>query len=97
MMCRWVQRAGWGIVDRPLEGDHGGTAYVAPLGDGTISVLGGPVAAVLRCALQAQDLADVARLVATQLGVTADDVDLDVTREVVDELVDLGVLTEKTS
>ncbi|MFK5633426.1 MULTISPECIES: hypothetical protein [unclassified Ornithinimicrobium] len=92
----WTVTPGWGVVDRPDEGAHGGTIYAASLTDGSISVLEGPVAAVCRALLQAPGLADVSLLVAADLDVAHEDVDVEVMTEVLDELVALGVLVATT-
>ena len=91
-MTLWTRAPGWGVVDRPEQGDHGGTVYAAPLADGAISVLEGAAAAVCRAALVGADLEGVARAVAGDLGVGLDDVDGEVLTDVLDELAALGVV-----
>lgn len=91
-MTTWHLAPGWGVVDRPTEGEHGGRLYAAQLLSGEISVVGGATAVVTRAALDGHDLTGIRRVTAVGLGVPMADVDLDVLREVLDGLVSLGLL-----
>lgn len=89
----WDRHPGWGVADRPDDGEHGGRVYVAPLDSGVIHVLEGPSALVLRAALQGLGLDGIHRSVARELSVGVEEVDLEVVGELLDDLVALGVLT----
>lgn len=88
----WRLAPGWGVVDRPEEGEHGGRLYVSSLVDGPIINLEGPAAVVARAVLEGKDLTEVRRWTAQALEVPDDDVDETAVHELVAELVDLGLL-----
>ncbi|GAA5159570.1 hypothetical protein [Ornithinimicrobium tianjinense] len=89
----WELAPGWGAVDRPGDGDHGGRLYVAPLLSGEITVLEGAAASVARAALAGHGLAQIPAAVAAELGVEVPDVETEVVGELLQELVELGALT----
>lgn len=89
----WQRHPAWGVVDRAADGDHGGRMYVAPLDTGIIRVLEGPAAVVCRAALAGLDVAGIRRAAAAELDVDVEDVDGEVVVELLEELVELGVLS----
>ncbi|AXH96880.1 hypothetical protein [Ornithinimicrobium avium] len=88
----WQRDPAWGVADRPEEGDHGGRVYVAPLDTGIIHVLAGPAAVVCRGALAGHDVDAIREVAARELDVERDDVDPAAVRELLDELVSMGLL-----
>ena len=90
-MKSWRRDVGWGWVDQPSE-HVGGTVFVAALGEGEIRRIDGPASIVARAAADGLDLVQIRKRVAEELQVAVDDVDEGVVHEVIDELVDLGVL-----
>ena len=88
----WERGRGWGVVDRPDEGEHGGTLYAAPLATGVIHVLRGPAAVVARAACTGGDLEHLRGAVASDLGTDVDSVDVEALAELLDELTDLGLV-----
>ena len=90
----WRPAPGWGVVDRPAEGEHGGRLYASSLVDGPIVTLEGPAAVVARAVLEGKDLTEVRRWTAQALDVPDDDVDETAVHELVAELVGLGLLVD---
>lgn len=88
----WALAPGWGVVDRPDDGEHGGRLYVAPLLTGEITVVEGPAAVVARAALAGHTGAELSSAVASELRVASEEVDDEVLEQLVDELRALGVL-----
>ncbi|MGD8200629.1 hypothetical protein ACQE98_08205 [Ornithinimicrobium sp. W1679] len=89
---RWVLSPGWGMVDRPGDGEHGGTLYLAPMTSGEIHVVTAATAVVCRAVLASRGIDEVRERTATALGVPVDQVDRDVLTEVLDDLQQLGAL-----
>jgi hypothetical protein len=91
-MTRWTRSDGWGVVDRPDLGNHGGRLYAAPLISGEITVLDGAAAVVTRSALSGADLHEIGNMTAAALSIPREDVDDEVATALLDELVGLGLL-----
>lgn len=92
MSVVWERSPGWGVVDRPDDGDHGGTVYAAPLDTGVVHVLRGPAAVVCRVAMAGRDRDGVRRAAAEALGIGTGSIDDEVLQELLDDLVRVGVL-----
>lgn len=88
----WARSPGWGVVDRPEEGPHGGSLYAAALDAGVIHVLQGPAAATCRAALPGRALTEVRDAIAHELGADPSSVDEEALEELLVELVEVGVL-----
>ena len=97
MTAAWGRGQGWGVVDRPGDGEHGGTLYAAALDTGVIHVLEGPAAVVCRAALGGVDAEGVRHVLADQLDVEATDVDDLAVEALLDDLVSLGVLRREAA
>lgn len=91
-MTTWQKAAGWGIVDRPAEGEHGGTLYAADLGSGLIHRLEGAAAVVTRAAVSGLSTQEVVDAAAASFGVPHDDIDAEALTELLTDLQRLGVL-----
>lgn len=89
----WSLARGWGLVDRPEAGEHGGVLYLGALTGGVIHVIVGPAAVVCRAALAGGGPEQIVEATAEVLGVRTGDVDAAVVDEVVGDLVRLGALT----
>lgn len=92
MTAVWERSPGWGVVDRPDDGEHGGTVYAAPLDTGVVHVLRGPAAVVCRVALTGRDRDAVRQGTAEALGTDAGSVDDQALQELLDDLVRMGLL-----
>lgn len=92
MTTMWQRSPGWGVVDRPDDGEHGGAVYAAPLDTGVIHVLKGPAAAVCRAALPGRDRTGVLRAVAEELVTSVERIDEQALEELLADLVRVGVL-----
>lgn len=91
-VAAWSRTPGWGVVDRPADADHGGRLYAAPLASGPVTVLHGPSAIVARSALAGDDLGAIRSRLAEELDVDAAEVDDTVVQELLEVLVELGLL-----
>lgn len=92
MTAVWERSPGWGVVDSPDDGEHGGTVYAAPLDTGVVHVLRGPAAAVCRVALVGRDLDAVRQGAAEALGIGTGSIDDEALQELLDDLVRMGLL-----
>lgn len=96
-MRTWERTPGWGVVDRPEEGEHGGRLYAAALASGPVTVLDGPSAIVARAALAGHDLACIRDVLAAGLEVDGAAVDEGAVTELLADLVALGLLVPRGS
>ncbi|MFB9731732.1 hypothetical protein [Ornithinimicrobium kibberense] len=90
--ARWVLADGWGMVDRPEDGEHGGRVYLAPVRTGEIHVVTGAAAVVARSSLFSTDLPELRDRTADALQVTPEELDDEVLVEVLDDLQRLGAV-----
>jgi hypothetical protein len=88
----WELSPGWGVVDRPDDGEHGGALYAAPLATGVIHVVKGPAAVVCRAALTGRDRDGVLGAAAEALATSLDSIDEQAVEELLGDLVRVGVL-----
>lgn len=93
--ARWVLADGWGMVDRPEDGEHGGTLYLAPVRTGEIHVVTGAAAVVARASLVSTDLPELRDRTADALQVTPEEVDDEVLVEVLDDLQVMGAVAQR--
>lgn len=93
MTVEWAPAPGWGVVDRPDETERGGRLYAAALDSGVIQVIEGPAAVVGRAALAGHGISGIRDALADRLEVATSDVDVVAVQALLDELVELGVLT----
>lgn len=91
-MTAWRQHPEWGVVDRPMDGEHGGVLYAAHLANGAVHAISGPMAVVARAALSGVADGELLTRVAEDLGVPQDALDEHVLDEVLHELRGLGLL-----
>lgn len=83
------------MVDRPEDGEHGGTLYLALVRTGEIHVVTGAAAVVARASLVSTGLPELRERTAHALQVTPEEVDDEVLVEVLDDLQVMGAVAQR--